>query len=415
MATTSTSSDPSESTRPGSSDAASPASKPEGSPGGNPVPKNPASAPGADPAPPLPQPDPRPNLLDFSSDELQEALRPWVDRPFRAKQIYRALHHRRVTGLQEITELPLPLREKLEGSFRVALPRVVESRRSADGTVKVLFELEDGASIEAVDIPDGRRRTFCISSQAGCALACKFCVTGYWGAGRDLTPGEIVGQVYALLGREDPREISTEEDLPGINIVFMGMGEPLLNPKAVRTSVELLAETIAPRRMTLSTVGILPALEEMISWPVRPNLAISLHAPDDERRTRIMPVNGRYPLAELMALLRRFPLSKGRRITFEYILIRDFNDQPEAARALARLVRGLPSKVNLIPINPDPVLGEQMQPPDGPTVLAFQQELKGQGVFTTIRKQRGDEVSGACGQLRAFARDPRGFRTPAVL
>ncbi len=395
---TSTSSNRSGSTRPASSAADAP-------------PVGPAKNPEAEPV----SRDPRPNLLDFTLKELREFLRPWVDRPFRAKQIFRALHHRRVTDLQGVTELSLSMRQDLEMHVRVEMPSLVRSQRSADGTVKGLFELEDGASIEAVDIPDGRRRTFCISSQAGCPLGCKFCVTGFWGAGRDLTPGEIVSQVYTLLGQEDTREVHETGDLPGINVVFMGMGEPLLNAGAVRTSVELLAETIAPRRMTLSTIGILPALEEMISWPVRPNLAISLHAPDDARRTKIMPVNRTHPLRDLMALLHRFPLAKGRQITFEYILIRDFNDQPEAARALVRLVRGLPAKVNLIPINPDPVLGDEMKPPAPSTVLAFQQELKQRGVFTTIRRQRGDEVSGACGQLRAFARDPRGFRTPANL
>ncbi|MCB1035562.1 MAG: 23S rRNA (adenine(2503)-C(2))-methyltransferase RlmN [Acidobacteria bacterium] len=353
--------------------------------------------------------------MALSRNELHRTLGPWVDRPFRAKQVFEALHKRRVPDFEAMTELSLSLRQRLSESFRIGLPEVRESRRSADGTVKVLFALHDGASIEAVDIPDGRRRTFCISSQAGCPLACRFCVTGYWGAGRDLSAGEIVGQVYSLLGQEDTRKVTTEDELPGINIVFMGMGEPLLNADAVRKSIELLAETVAPRRMTLSTVGILPALEEMISWPVRPNLAVSLHAPDDERRSRIMPVNRNYPLRDLMALLRRFPVAKGRRITFEYILIRDFNDQPETARALAALLRDLPSKVNLIPINPDPVLGGRMQPPDLATVLAFQEELKARGVFATIRRQRGDEVSGACGQLRAFARDPRGFRTPVNL
>lgn len=321
-----------------------------------------------------------------------------------------------------MTELSAELRQRLEEHFSLAYPEIEEAQRSADGTVKVLFRLADGASIEAVDIPDGRRRTFCISSQSGCALACKFCVTGYWGAGRDLTAGEIVGQVYALLEQEDSR-LNQPEGLPdadpealgGVNLVFMGMGEPLLNPQAVRDAIQLFAETMSWRRMTLSTVGILPALEQVASWPVRPNLAISLHAPDDERRSRIMPVNLKYPLKDLMAALRRYPLERGQRITFEYVLIRDFNDQLATAEALARRIRGLPAKVNLIPLNPDPVLGDAMQPPDRQTVLAFQQRLKLLGVTATIRRQRGDEVSGACGQLRAFARSPRGFRTPTAL
>ena len=362
----------------------------------------------------------RTDLLGLSLRQLQKALAPLIDRPFRSKQIFAALHQRRVDEFSEMTELSLHLRQLLDEGFRIGLPKVSESRLSADGTVKVLFEMADGASIEAVDIPDGRRRTFCISSQAGCPLACQFCVTGYWGAGRDLTPGEIVGQVYSLRALRDSRlpegaEASAAETLGGINLVFMGMGEPLLNATAVRQAVELLSESMSPRRMTLSTVGILPALEEMMEWPQRPNLAISLHAPDDERRTKIMPVNRSYPLVELMALLRRYPREKGRKITFEYVMIQGFNDQPEAADATARLVQGIPSKVNLIPVNADPVLGPQMVPPSPETVEMFKQRLRSRGVFTTVRKQRGDAVSGACGQLRAFARQPRGFRTPVNL
>jgi len=363
----------------------------------------------------------RQDLLGLPLEDLKEALRPISDRPFRARQVFASLHRRRVESFEAMTDLSASFRETLAEQFTINSPRVSASQPSQDGTVKVLFELEDGASIEAVDIPDGRRRTFCISSQAGCALGCKFCVTGFWGAGRDLTAGEIVGQVYALLRQKDTRLLQPggdqfkSEELGGINLVFMGMGEPLLNPVAVRQSMELLAETISWRRMTLSTVGILPALEEMTHWPKRPNLAISLHAPDDQRRSRIMPVNRNYPLQKLMSVLRKYPLEKGRRITFEYILIRDFNDQPEAADGIARLLRGLPAKVNLIPINPDPVLGAQMQAPALSTTLAFQERLKDRGVTTTIRRQRGDEVSGACGQLRAFARTPRGFRTPTAL
>ncbi|MCH9648509.1 MAG: 23S rRNA (adenine(2503)-C(2))-methyltransferase RlmN [Deltaproteobacteria bacterium] len=377
----------------------------------------------------------RTDLLGLSVGQLHETLEPVIDRPFRVKQIFAALHHRRVVDFSQITELSLDLRSRLDQDFRIGLPAVTEARTSSDGTVKVLFEMTDGASIEAVDIPDGRRRTFCISSQAGCPLACQFCVTGYWGAGRDLTVGEIVGQVYRLRGHRDSRLLEgnqgaesladetnpdgpkegKEKDLGGINLVFMGMGEPLLNASSVRQAIELLSETISLRRMTLSTVGILPALEEMMDWPSRPNLAISLHAPDDERRSKIMPVNRSNPLRDLMALLRKYPQDKSRKITFEYVMIRDFNDQLEAADATAQLLRGLHAKVNLIPINPDPVLGSRMVPPPLQTVQAFKDRLRNRGVFATVRKQRGDAVSGACGQLRAFARAPRGFRTPVNL
>ena len=347
--------------------------------------------------------DPRTDLLGLSRERLAEVLAPAVDRPFRARQIYPALYERPVRDLSEITELPKELRVRLAEQFRVGLPEIASRHLSADGTAKYLFRLSDGATIEAVDIPDRGRRTFCISSQAGCALACAFCVTGYWGAGRNLTAGEIVGQVNA---------IRADRNLPleGINLVFMGMGEPLLNLENVKAALDILTEWISPYRITVSTVGILPGLAEMARWERRPNLAISLHAPDAERRGRIMPIERTYPLPELMAALQRFPLEKGRKLTFEYILIRDLNDSPRDADQLSRLLSGLRAKVNLIPINPDPVLGEGMVPPDAAAVEAFKERLRQRGWIATVRRRRGDDVSAACGQLRAFGRDPRGVR-----
>ncbi|MFL6231546.1 MAG: 23S rRNA (adenine(2503)-C(2))-methyltransferase RlmN [Thermoanaerobaculia bacterium] len=350
-----------------------------------------------------PVPDARPDLLGLSREELAQALAPVIDRPFRARQIYQALYERAVRDFSEITELPRELRERLDERFRVGLPEIASRHLSADGTGKYLFRLRDGATIEAVDIPDRGRRTFCISSQAGCALACAFCVTGYWGAGRNLTAGEIVGQVLAI--RAD-RGLSME----GLNLVFMGMGEPLLNLPNVKAALDILTEWISPHRITVSTVGILPGLEEMARWERRPNLAISLHAPDEESRGRIMPVNRTYPLAELMAALQRYPLEKGRKLTFEYILIRGVNDSLRDADRLSRLLSGLRAKVNLIPVNPDPVLGDRMVPPDDATVEAFKERLRQRGWIATVRRRRGDDVSAACGQLRAFGRDPRGVR-----
>jgi 23S rRNA (adenine2503-C2)-methyltransferase len=198
----------------------------------------------------------------------------------------------------------------------------------------------------------------------------------------------------------------------------MGMGEPLLNLENVKTALDILTEWISPQRITLSTVGILPGLEAMAAWERRPNLAISLHAPDDARRTEIMPVNRTWPLADLLAALRRFPLERGRKITFEYILIRDFNDAPADADRLVRTLSGLRAKVNLIPINPDQVLGDRMLPPDDARIEQFKERLRQKGRIATIRRRRGDDVSAACGQLRAFGRDPRGFRgkqTPPTL
>ncbi|MEM7480638.1 MAG: 23S rRNA (adenine(2503)-C(2))-methyltransferase RlmN [Acidobacteriota bacterium] len=347
------------------------------------------------------RPAERPELLGLPFDRLKDTLKPWVDRPFRARQIYDALHRREAASFDEITDLPKALRHKLGECFRIALPKVAERHQAADGTVKYLFALDERSTIEAVDIPDGKRHTLCISSQAGCALACSFCVTGFWGAGRNLTAGEIVAQV---------RRVRRDGDLPeGLNLVFMGMGEPLLNLDNLRTAFGILVESISPRRITVSTAGIVPGIDALAAWPQRPNLAISLHAPDDALRSRLMPVNRTHPLAELRAALGRYPLEKGRKLTFEYILLRGINDSFDHADRLARLLRGLPSKVNLIPMNPDPVLGDDLQPPSNDRIDGFHRRLKGHGVLSTVRRQRGDEVSAACGQLRVQGRAPKTF------
>lgn len=340
-------------------------------------------------------------LLGRSRPELARLLEPFIDRRFRVEQVHHALHCEGVSELGEITTLSKPMRRKLAERFRVGWPTCQERRVSADGTVKYLLRLDDGATIEAVDIPDEDRRTLCLSSQAGCALGCTFCVTGYWGAGRDLTAGEIVAQW--LIARRGWSEVPRR-----INLVFMGMGEPLLNLDALQGALAILTESIPWRRITVSTAGVIPGIEAMARWRERPNLAVSLHAPDESRRSEIMPLNRKYPLAELLPTLARFPLGKGERITFEYILIRDFNDSPEDADATAELIEGLRAKVNLIPMNPDPVLGERMVPPDDPVVETFKSRLEAHGVIATVRRQRGDDVSAACGQLRAFGREPRG-------
>lgn len=348
----------------------------------------------------------RPALLGRSREELGRLLEPWIDRPFRLDQIHRALHHQGVRSLEEITTLPKDLRSELAERFRVGQPEVRERRPAPDGTVKYLLQLTDDVGtgvvgVETVDIPEGDRRTLCLSSQAGCALGCTFCVTGFWGAGRNLTAGEIVGQwlVIRRHWQEAPRRV---------NLVFMGMGEPLLNMEGLAGALEILTEEISWRRITVSTAGIVPGIEAMAAWTERPGLAISLHAPDDERRNEVMPINRKYPLERLMAALESYPLGKREKITFEYILIDGFNDALEDADALAARIAGVPSKVNLIPINPDPVLGEHMVPPPDERVEAFRTRLEAHGVLTTVRRRRGDDVSAACGQLRAYAREPRG-------
>jgi 23S rRNA (adenine2503-C2)-methyltransferase len=341
----------------------------------------------------------RDELLGLDRAALGERLGPVLARAFQVRQIYDAIYLRGVTDFSEMTNLARSLRQELSTRFAVTLPGVASRLASADGTTKFLLRLHDGASIEAVDIPETTRRTLCISSQAGCGLACAFCVTGFWGAGRNLTAGEIVGQV--LLVR---RLLELPESL---NLVFMGMGEPLLNLDAVRTALELLSERISWRRMTVSTAGVIPGIDAIGGWEKRPNLAISLHAPDDARRSEIMPINRSYPLADLLEALRRYPLEPRRRITIEYILLAGFNDRPDDAIALARILRKLPVKINLIPFNADPVLADRFTRPDDAAVQRFQETLIARHFTATVRRTRGEDVGAACGQLRAFAREPR--------
>jgi 23S rRNA (adenine2503-C2)-methyltransferase len=342
------------------------------------------------------------DVLGLSRDALFERLNDVLDRRYRADQIWDGLYRHGHTDFGQMTTLSKSLRTTLGQRCTIGVPEIAAEHLSVDGTRKLLFRLRDGATVEAVDIPSEKRQTLCLSSQAGCALACTFCVTGYWGAGRNLSSGEIVAQVLGILGR-----------LPfdsGVNVVMMGMGEPLHNLDNVREALTLLSEAISWRRMTVSTVGAVDGILRMASWTARPNLAVSLHAPDDERRSRIMPINRTHPLDELFAVLRDYPLERGRRLTFEYLLIRGFNDSLDDARLLSRRLDGLRSKVNLIPVNPDPVLSPEMVPSPPTVVEAFAARLRDLGVTTTVRRRRGDDVSAACGQLRAPGRPARGFR-----
>jgi len=341
----------------------------------------------------------RDQLLGLDRSGLSERLSPILARSFQIKQIYDAIYLRGITDFSEMTDLALTLRRYLSEKFALTLPAVASQQSSADGTTKFLLRLPDGASIETVDIPETTRRTLCISSQAGCGLACAFCVTGFWGAGRNLSAGEIVGQVMLVRRLRNLPE--------SVNVVFMGMGEPLLNRDAVHAALRLLSERISWRRMTVSTAGVIPGIDAIATWERRPNLAISLHAPDDARRSEIMPINRAYPLADLLDALRRFPLEPRRRITIEYILLAGFNDRPQDALALARVLAKLPVKINLIPFNADPVLGERFARPDDAVVNRFRETLIGRNLTATVRRTRGEDVGAACGQLRPFARDPR--------
>jgi 23S rRNA (adenine2503-C2)-methyltransferase len=333
------------------------------------------------------------NLVGASRAELEEILAPLDPRPFRATQLHHWLTRRLASGLEEMTDLPKALRDGVAARARVADPTVVEIRRAPDGTAKYALRLDDGAVVEAVAMPMAGRTTLCLSSQAGCAVGCVFCVTGALGAGRSLSGGEIFGQ-YRVLVRG--------EGLIGapLNVVYMGMGEPLLNSKGVERSLELLYESVSPRRVTVSTSGIIPGLRRLADLPRRPNLAVSLNATTQAQRAELMPAAAKWTLEELLAELRRFPLERGRRITVEYVLLAGRNDSLEDAARLPRLLRGLPVKVNLIPFNPDATYLPGLAAPTAEEVSRFAGVLVAANLNVTVRWSKGIEVAAACGQLR---------------
>ncbi|HKC23400.1 MAG TPA: 23S rRNA (adenine(2503)-C(2))-methyltransferase RlmN [Thermoanaerobaculia bacterium] len=346
---------------------------------------------------------PRPALLGLSEDDLARAIRDAAPERFRAAQVARWLYERRAADFSEMTDLPKALREGLAARFVVGLPDVAARTPAEDSSEKFLFELRDGARVEAVFIPARERITICLSSQAGCAVDCAFCVTGRMGAGRSLTAGEIVGQ-YLAIARA--RGFGAHE----ANVVFMGMGEPLLNLPGLFGALDLLEREVAPRRITVSTSGIVPGIDALAARERRPNLAVSLCAADDETRTRLMPINAKYPLAELFAALKRWPLEKGRRITFEYVLIEGVNDDLATARRLARLVGRVPSKVNLIPLNESAEWLPGLKRPTEAAVDAFGRALAEAGVAVTVRWSKGLGANAACGQLKGRVEPRRAAR-----
>ena len=336
----------------------------------------------------------RPDLAGLERRELEAALEARGLPRFRARQIFRWIHHRGVTTVAEMTDLPKELRATLESDFSLATPAIVAREKSADGTEKFLLRLADLRQIESVFIPDTPAMTFCVSTQVGCAMACAFCLTGKMGLVRNLTAGEIVGQVRVLASAVDMRGRA-------FNIVLMGMGEPLHNYDETMKALRILADehglALPPRRVTLSTVGLLPALERLAREPIMPNLAISLHAPTDAVRGALVPINQKYGVADVIAACRRFPLKKRSRITFEYVLLAGVNDSPEAARTLARLLAGVKSKVNLIPLNA--AAGIPFERPSDEAIDRFAKILADRGVLVSVRKSRGRDIRAACGQL----------------
>jgi 23S rRNA (adenine2503-C2)-methyltransferase len=349
----------------------------------------------------------RKNIKAYTLSELEAALTGVGLRKYRAGQIMEWIYRHHARGFEEMTNIAKADRDLLTQRFSIAALALLRMERSSDGTRKFLFGLEDGHTIESVLIPDEDRNTLCISSQVGCAQACRFCLTGSGGFQRNLEAFEIADQVLevdALLGSETV-EPGTEWRKRITNIVFMGMGEPLANlDNVVRALQVITAEKglgFSPRRVTVSTDGLVPGIERLGRSGVKVNLAVSLNATTDEVRDRIMPVNRRYPIKELLAACGRFPLEPRRRITFEYVLLRDVNDSKEDAVRLARMLKGIQCKVNLIPFNPFP--GSEFRRPDDGTVRDFQKILLDRHYTAPVRESRGRDISAACGQLREQA------------
>lgn len=355
-------------------------------------------------------------LLGLTLQELTSIAEEAGQPPYRGQQMFAGIYRRRVENPDQISNLPQLLRRMLlDAGFSVGLPKIDKKFSAADGTVRYLMTLADGKSVETVWMPEGdggeagdgseagneeetrrwNRATICVSSQVGCAVDCQFCLTALLGMQRNLIAGEIVGQICAVL---NDQHVMLPQDR--VNIVFMGMGEPFLNYDNFMKAVRLLVEGvgIAESRMTVSTAGIVPRIYDFGAEPVRPKLAISLNASNDELRCRLMPVNRKWNLQMLMAAAREFPLRTRERLTFEYVLLNEVNDSVQSAREVAELIRGLRAKVNLIALNPGP--GIAFETPAEQRVLQFQKILMAAGVPAFIRRPRGRDIFAACGQLK---------------
>ena len=343
----------------------------------------------------LRDPLPKIDLKDLGPSELEAFITSFGKEHYRAIQILRWLYLRGVSSVEGMTNLSKRFRQELSRVSLISIFKPLHIEQATDGTRKFLFELTDGNRIESVLIPEKSRITLCLSTQVGCALGCRFCLTGKTGFKRDLTVSEIVNQILAA-----------RENLPHgtsiTNIVLMGMGEPLANytntMKAIGLMINPDAFKFSSRRVTLSTAGLLPGLERMAREGAAFRLAVSLNASDDETRSRLMPVNRLYPLREILRLCRNFPLRPRTRITFEYVLVENVNDSPQSARNLLKILRGIPSKINLIPLNEAP--GIPFRRPSQERVREFQEILMEGGLTAIVRTSKGAEISAACGQLR---------------
>jgi 23S rRNA (adenine2503-C2)-methyltransferase len=335
------------------------------------------------------------HILDPTSDAITKRLAEWGQPAFRHAQVERWLYAGRANSCDDMTDLAKPLRSLLAAEFTLWTGKVVRHLRTEDGTEKLLLEWPDKHQIECVLLRDGTRRTICISTQVGCAMGCVFCASGLDGVARNLTAGEIVEQMLLL-----DRLLPEAERLS--HIVVMGMGEPLANLDRL---LPALAQATSPRglgisarRITISTVGLPPAMDRLIEAGVHYNLAVSLHAPNDELRNRLVPVNKNIGLAEIMAASDRYFAASHRRLTFEYVLLADVNDAPEHARQLAARLRGRPALLNVIPYNP--VAGLPYQTPSRQAQATFLDILRNAGINVQVRERKGDKINAACGQLR---------------
>ena len=365
-------------------------------------------------------------LFGLSVEGLRALMLEFGQTRFRGTQLAQALYRERVETLDAVSTLPVDLRERLaEEGFTVGLPELAQTARSVDGTERYLVRLADGETVETVWMPEGdgaaiesdaaqesdrrfKRATICVSSQVGCAVNCQFCLTAKLGIRRNLTAGEIAGQVAAVLNRHRVQVGSAKgQGSPErINLVFMGMGEPFLNYDAFMAAFRLLSEQmgISPARMTVSTSGIEPAIRRFALEPVRPNLALSLNASNDQVRGEIMPITRKWNIAALLAALKTIPFGKREYVTFEYVLLGGVNDQPEHAREVLALLRGIQAKVNLIVWNPGP--GVDFHQPAPEDVTVFHGMLVAGGIPTFTRKPRGRDIYAACGQLKRTVEEP---------
>ncbi len=344
------------------------------------------------------------NLLGLPRQELERFFESFDEKPYRARQLMRWIYQRGVADFDAMTDLSKALRARLQTVAELRLPAIKARQDSADGTVKWLFETGAGQAVETVFIPEPGRGTLCISSQVGCALDCAFCATGAQGFNRNLSAAEIIGQVWHAIDQLPPR---ANGDSAVTNVVFMGMGEPLANYRNVVAVLELLLSDwsygLSRRRVTISTSGIVPRIEQL-GDDCNVSLAVSLHAPNDALRDRLVPINRLHPIAELLDSCWRYAAKHSNRfITFEYVMLRDVNDSLQHADELTRLIRGRPAKVNLIPFNPFD--GNEFVRSSAATIRAFQNRLREQDIVTTTRKTRGDDIDAACGQLAGRVKD----------